>query len=467
MDRKLILLIAAIVAVASTTSNAAAHTIPRTAAAGKNAVLPALMNAAYGGYTTVIFIENVSHLSQTAHITITYFTADGIVAGVGDTNTGLPLWNQWRVRQNNGHSFATGGAGWGVVNSDQELAIFVNELAPGSGMDGSSYTSIQVPGGTATTLYAPTIVKNAYGGYTTGIGLVNDGANSATVGIDYRDQTGALKKHQTVTVAANGYAGLYSGDPTLGLPDGFTGTATIVNTSQSPTPLGAIVNETGPGGQFSSYDAVAVVANTLYVPAAMHNAYGGYNTGIGLQNTGGAGSVTVSYYDASGTPSGYVTNSIPAFGYLGVYQGAVDGPPASDSGYTAVITSTVPLAGIVNEVAPGGAQSTSFNTETAGSGYLNFAYVDTVGGPYGISTGLALMNITAATLNFTLTYHYNVSFVATYSLSLPAHGFMGRYTPSDLQCCVAGIALALPDTPGLAGIANEAGTGTLMSYNGQ
>ena len=69
-------------------------------------------------------------------------------------------------------------------------------------------------------------------------------------------------------------------------------------------PLGAVVNETGPGGQFSSYDAVPAGSTTLNVPVALNNAFGGYYTGMGIQNTSAsAGTVSVTYYDARRTPT--------------------------------------------------------------------------------------------------------------------------------------------------------------------
>jgi hypothetical protein len=265
---------------------------------------------------------------------------------------------------------------------------------------------------------------------------------------------------------AHGYAGLFSGDAMLALPGGFIGTATIASSGQV---LAAIVNETGPGGQFSSYDAASSGSTTMFVPAALHGAYGGYNTGMGIQNTTGtAGTVTINYYDGSGTAAGTVSKSIVSNGYLGIYQGGADGPPMSASGYTAQITGTVALAAIVNEVSPTGAQSTSFNADTAGSGYLNLPLVENMGSD-GFSTGLAIMNVTNATLSFTLTYFSAAtgSGLTSFSLSLGAHAYMGRYTPSDLTTPGTRATAWLSSTPGLVAIANEAGTGTLMSYNGQ
>ena len=111
-------------------------------------------------------------------------------------------------------------------------------------------------------------------------------------------------------LAAQAYQGLYSGDPVLGLPSGFAGTATI--TSSAGQPLGAVVNETGPGGQFSSYDAVHVGGTALNAPVALNNAFGGYYTGMGIQNTSASsGTVSVTYYDASGTPPSRASASPP------------------------------------------------------------------------------------------------------------------------------------------------------------
>jgi hypothetical protein len=324
-----------------------------------------------------------------------------------------------------------------------------------------------MPAGGGTTLFAPTIVNNAYGGYTTGIGLVNTSATMTTATVTYIDSSGTAVKTQSVGLPAHGYAGLYSGAASLALPIGFTGTATI--TSSGGQILAAIVNEFGPGGQFSSYDAASAGATQLYAPAALNNAYGGYTTGMGIQNTTGtAGSVTITYYDGSGTSSGSVTKTIAARGYLGIYQGGTDGPPASASGYTALIAGTVAIAAVVNEAAPGGTQSTAYNAETAGSGYLNLALVENAGSD-GWSTGLAIMNITNATINFNLVYFNALTgaFISSTPLSLAAHGSLGRYTPNDLPAGTRAAAWLSSTTPGLAAICNELGAGTLMSYNGQ
>src|SRR5450756_1497465 len=399
------------------------------------AVFPAMANRAYGGYVTAATIQNTG--SAAAIVRIAYFDQNGAPVGTGDSISSLPVNASWTVRQDNGNSFPIRGgnaaqAGSAVVYSSQPIASFVNEFAPGNVGDATSYSGVQVPSGVGTTLYAPTIVNNAYGGYTTGIGLLNQGSSPTNVTITYRDGGGAVVKTQTVTaLAARAYRGLYSGDAVLGLPSGFAGTATI--TSSAGQPLGAIVNETGPGAQFSSYDAVPSGSTTLYAPAALNNAFGGYYTGMGIQNTtGSASTVTITYYDTSGTATAK-SFSIPANGSLGVYQGSASDGPAVGA-YTAVIQSTLPLAAIVNETASSttsAKQSTSYNTFGAGSATLHLPLVENAGSdPW--NTGEGIMNTGTASTTVTVNYYDTstggaVGTVQTQTLA--ARAFWGLYQP--------------------------------------
>ena len=397
--------------------------------------------------------------------------------GAGDAINSLQVNASWTVRQDNGNSFPSVGgdavqAGSAVVYSSQPIASFVNEFAPGNVGDATSYSGVQVPSGVGTTLYAPTIVNNAYGGYTTGIGLLNQGSSPTDVTITYRNGSGAVVKTQTVTaLAAHAYQALYSGDAVLALPSGFAGTATI--TSSAGQPLGAIVNETGPGGQFSSYDAVPSGSTTLNVPVALNNAFGGYYTGMGIQNTSASGgTVFVTYYDASGTATAK-SFSIAANGSLGVYQGsATDGPAAG--AYTAVIqSSTLALAVIVNEVAPSSTsaqQSTSYNTFSAGSATLNLPLVENAGSdPW--NTGEGIMNTGTASTTVTVSYYDAFSGAAIGTVqtqTLAPNAFWGLYQPTG-GLPTGRRATAVVTTSGgqVAVICNESSSTTFMSYDGQ
>src|ERR1700674_5514322 len=143
------------------------------------AVFPAMANGAYGGYVTAATIQNTG--SAPALVRIVYFNQNGAPLGVGDSISSLPVNASWTVRQDNGNSFPSSGgdaaqAGSAGDYSRHPIAAFVNEFAPGNVGDATSYSGVQVPSGVGATLYAPTIINNAYGGYTTGIGLLNQGS---------------------------------------------------------------------------------------------------------------------------------------------------------------------------------------------------------------------------------------------------------------------------------------------------
>jgi len=442
------------------------------------AVLPAMSNGAYGGYVTAATVKNLG--TAPASVRLSYFDQTGSAVGAGDTIASLPPNGSWTVRQDNGNSFPSSGAdsmraGSAIVYSTQPVAAFVNEFAPGGSGDATSYTGIQLPDGAAMTLAAPAIASNAYGGYTTGIGLINTGSGPTDIQIVYRDPGGAIvATTNQAGLAAHAYAAFYSGPP-LSLPIGFAGTATVLSSAQ---PIAAVVNEVGPGGRFSSYDAAAAGNTRLLAPVALNSAFGGYFTGMGVQNTTStSGMVGVTYYNPDGSPAKTVTKAISANGYLGLYQGdPTDGPPSSANGYSAVLTPSagVFLAAIVNEVAPGAAaQSTSYNTFGFGLLGAQLPLVENAGSD-GWSTGLGIMNTGATAASVTVTYYDTATGAqvgTTFSTaSLAPNAFLAVYQPA------AGLPPGTRATAVVTGsnvdaqfavICNESNATTFMSYNGQ
>ncbi len=436
--------------------------------------LPAMANGAYGGYTTAAYLQNVG--AGTANVIVGYFDQAGNPAGAGDSVTIAPK-GAAIIRQDNGHSFPSGQAGTALVYSDQPLTGFVNEFPPGGLGDATSYSGIAFPSAVASTIYAPAIASAAYGGFTTGIGLINLGTTAANITITYRDTTGAIQGiPQSLTgVAPGAYRGVYSGNSgsatDANLPAGFAGTATI--SSDASQPLAAIVNETGPGAQFSSYDGISAGSATLYAPVALRNAYGGFNTGMGIQNTTAtASAVTISYYDSNGAAT---TNNfnIPANGYLGVYQGT-DIPV--DGSYTAVIKATTTgaaLAAIVNEGAPGPGpahQSTAYNTSAAGAATIELPLVESTG-PDGWSTGEGILNTGTAPTTVTVTYYdmtTGTQVGAPQTNTLAVNAYWGLYQPTGgLPSGTRATAVITNSTAGVVSvITNESNANTFMSYNG-
>jgi len=434
--------------------------------------LPALSNGAYGGYVTSAQIQNSGTSSGSVYLE--YLNDQGGIDLPADARAGMAPNAGFIARQDRGGGLKPGEAGSGIVYSDQPIAGFVNEFAPGGSGDGSSYSAVIPTVGNGSTLYAPTIVNHAYGGYTTGLGLFTNCSYCALEAtISYRDQGGAVVKTQSVEVV--GYLGVYSGDPAVGLPAGFIGTATITVNSQSGGSLSGIVNEVGPNGQFSSYNAVVAGSSALNAPVALRDAYGGYNTGMAIQNTtGNAGSVTLTYYSGTGAMAANRTLPLASYGYQGVYQGT-DIP--TNGAYTARITASagVAIAAIVNEVTPpsasGAQQSTSYTTFASGSSTAHLPLVESAG-PDGWSTGEGIMNTGSSATTVMISYYdpdTGQAMGSPVSKSLAPNAYWGVYQP-DSGLAAGRRATAVVSTGqggAVAVICNEQGASTFMSYNGQ
>jgi hypothetical protein len=377
---------------------------------------PALMNSAYGnpGYTTTVYLENTSGSSLAAGaVTIIYFDLDGNVVGKGDSSPALANGGVWVVSQNNGNSFAPGGAGSAAVFSGASLVGFANQEWPGS--DGSSYTAIPHPNAAAT-LFAPAVMNYAFGGYTTGMGITNTGTGATTVTVTYHDQAGIVAGTRTRTLAANANWGLYQGEAGTPLPQGFAGTAVL--TTNPPQPLAMVVNEVDGNpsstayGQFLTYVGTGSGATTLYAPVAFNNAYGGYATGMGIENVGAStATVTITYSGQVGSATTIRTFTesftVPAGGYVGDYNGRTDANPVANPlpdqfHGSATITSTQPLVEIVNEIQVGQVPGTSYNTFASGTILVRLPLVEN--DLKGFSTGLAVENVGSGTATVTITY---------------------------------------------------------------
>jgi hypothetical protein len=213
----------------------------------------------------------------------------------------------------------------------------------------------------------------------------------------------------------------------------------------------------------------------LNAPVALNNAFGGYFTGMGIQNTSASGgSVFVTYYDASGAATAKSFTILP-FGSLGVYQGSsTDGP--APGAYTAVIqSSTLVLAAIVNEVAPAGTgsarQSTSYNTFGFGSSTLHLPLVENAGSdPW--NTGLGIMNTGSSSTTVSVSYFdaFTGGPIGTPQVqTLSPRAFWGVYQPTGgLPSGSRATAVVTTSTGGqVAVICNESSPTTFMSYNGQ
>jgi len=247
--------------------------------------------------------------STSASVSLQYFGPAGDAVGLGDSDPHLPANASWVVRTNLAKPFSSLGSA--VLYSDQPLAAVATRGSRG-GTDTSSYSGVQLIGNTSSTLYAPRIVStaDALGNVTQSrISLINtDALSDATVTVTYRDAAGKAVHGVSCVTTLDGCsftalarAQLDSATvPVLGVPSGFQGTATI----QSSGPLLAgVVDEMGPGGQFSSYLAAPQgstygPSQALYAPVAIgpkpaaptscnvRSIQGGRNWGLSLGTDG-------------------------------------------------------------------------------------------------------------------------------------------------------------------------------------
>ncbi len=431
---------------------------------------PALMNNAYGGYTTTVYLQNKSGAALApGAITITYYDTAGAQLGTGDSSPALANGAVWSVRQDNGHSFVPGGAGSGRVNTSVPVVAFVNQEI--AGQDGSSYSALPDPA-TGATVFAPAVMYQAYGGYTTGFGITNTGSATTTVTVTYRNPDGsAVATTRTQSLAPNAYWGLYQGETGTPLSVGFHGTATI--TSSPAQNLAVIVNEVGPGG-FLTYSATNTGATTLYAPVVFNNAYGGYFTGMGIQNVSSStANVTINYAGGAATYS--ETFTVAPHGFAGIYNGPGNGAGLPDGfAGSAVITSDQPLVAIVNEVIR--SQGTSYNMIAAGIPTVHMPLVEN--SVNGFSTGFGVENVGTGSATVSIVYYDSVTGVQVGTgptLTLAPGAFAGVYQGpgGDGGIAAGNTATATMTVTNasnggkLAVIVNQQSGTSFMSYSGQ
>jgi hypothetical protein len=345
------------------------------------AYLPVVMKEAYGGWTSRMHIRNNG--PGQSPVTVEYYDQAGNLIST-DSET-VAAGGTWVVNQSDNPSLPQGFAGSSEVLSPQPATVAVDEI-PRSG-DAITYDGVAAGG---TTLHLPVVLNGAYGGWSTGVSVMNTGDGPAGVTITYYDSNGKVagKCDSIDALPSRGYWGVFQGGGQL--PAGFIGSATVI----SSQPVVATVNEVnyGPiGGGATTYTGLDKGATTVHFPAVMNNAFGGWTTGMSLVNVGSAqGMVTIQYYDSSGSIAGREQRTLGAGGCWGVYQGAGQLPPGFSG--TATVTSDQPLVGIVNEVNYVGTGAFSYVGTSEGATQVYFPAILS-GGDGKPGTGLSVRNL--------------------------------------------------------------------------
>lgn len=374
------------------------------------AYLPVIMNNAYGGWITGINIFNTS--LNTANVSVKYYNNGGTLTNV--QNNTIPARGSWGVSQASA-GLANGFAGSAIVNADQDMCITVNQTSSTSAM---SYEG-QPSGGKIVNL--PVITNNAYGGWTTGINIMNASSSYSTVTIAYYVSGGWFVGVQTNTLAPYAYWGV--SNASSGLSNGFIGTAVVTTTQWAAVVVNETNSTTGGAISYRGVGAKTPGPVSLALPVILNNAYGGWTTGVNVMNTGTSNAqVTINYYNSSGASAGMQTNSIAPKGSWGISQASA-GLPDGFIG-SAVVTSNQPIVGVVNE------------TKAAGSamGYgaldlfvpTNFLPVVMNNAYGGWTTGINVMNVGLAPATVTIKYYgLNGVLIATQVNTVASHGTWG------------------------------------------
>lgn len=426
-------------------------------ASGFTYYLPFLSNGA-NGFTTYLTLQNQG--TDKANVAISYFDNLGQTAGLLASST-IGAGAQW----NPANSFIAGTSGSGQIVSSQPLNIVVSEATP---TGGSAFLLNKV---TANRLVAPLVSRQAYGGFSTVLYLMNAGRQPTSIKVTYYAPDGSVVKTQTVNLAAHGSGSLDQSDAVLNLPNEFIGWAALDAGANGS--ICAQVLESNPIlGFTATFGTVAApfvnpntaqtssvgshtsgAGTTLYAPAIFNGAYGSFYTGMTLVNANAApANVSVNYYDPSqGNIILTQKFSLNAYAVRPIFHGDPNlGLPAHFYG-SATISSDQPLAGVVNENG-GGATSGTYNLLTAG-GQRIYLPVLANGAYGGYVSGLTILNLTAAPITFSLQYYdsqgNNVGVVRRYSLA--AHGSQPVYQKGDSEQLPPGFfgtAQVLVDAPG-------------------
>lgn len=341
-----------------------------------------------------------------------------------------------------------------VVSSNQPVSCNVNTQKQSSGTQADPYRIATSAGvgleGAAAEVYAPQVMKQLAGAWSSYIAVQNTGSAAVDVTVTYVDSAGNPVPGATETVNIPGQSNnIFYQDANTGLPSGFIGAATI-SAEDGATGLATTVNFYNSGAtsgtaQLHSYNGFTGGANTLYVPRIVRNFYG-YNGGLSIQNIG-AGNATVEItFSFAGNTYTYTSGAIAEGAALALYApniadlNPVDALPVGQRFGSAVIevTSGGPIVAIVNEDNRGGpdvpaervGQGSSYNAIAAGSetNTVFFAQVARHAGNI-FSGGFQVANTTDNATTCDITY-VAASGANETGVTLPANGSIARYAPN-------------------------------------
>ena len=293
-------------------------------------------------FVTQITVFNGGTVTTTA--TLTYYDQNG----TSPANQNLTIGpHQGVIADQTNAGLPPGFYGWAAITSPvgSQLVAQVLEQRP----DIKFVAIANAQPAPQTTLYAPAIFNNAYGGFFTGANIVNPNSTPVTVSISYYDLAGIRFTAAPFVLVGRGVQGVFQGGaagngiPAGGLPANFVGAAVITATNGG---VNIVVNEfkqVATGSQSGVYAAASGGSGSLGLPVIARNGFG-YTTGTTVFNASpNPATFILAYYNLDGTT---LTNPAPraitvaANASVGIYQG--DDLSNLSGGFygTAVLTQT-------------------------------------------------------------------------------------------------------------------------------
>jgi hypothetical protein len=357
-----------------------------------------------GTYTTYLSVQNVG--ISPAQVSISYYSTSGGLLGI-DSNGGNTLAvSASYVSQS---SLPSGSVGSAYVVSTQPMAVIVTEAGTfgGSGVL-SAYNAINGNNDAATTLYAPNLLNQAFGGsFNTSLVLQNTANSDAVANIQYYNGNGTLAGTAQVTVPKKSTQTIAQAN----LPSGFNGWGLVTSNQK----LAGVVIQTNLVNKFlSTVSCAGKPGAKLYLPVVFKNAFGNFGTGVSLVNPNTtAANVTVSYTDGGGHKIATSQDSftIPANGTQLLYHPNLAELPSGFAG-SALISSNVPLVSLTNEQGTVTNPATGVTVPNSGTFGTILSTSNKVSFPvayrkaYGsFSSGLQVLNISNVATTLTITYY--------------------------------------------------------------
>ena len=206
--------------------------------ASASLVAPLAINNS-GGFNTQLTIANVGASATTA--TVSFYDQSGNQVAGATKTLNLAAHAVTKLDQTAADSgLAAGFYGWAKIDGAAGASLVAQVLETRADIKFVALANAQVA--SATKVYAPAIFNNAFGGFSTGMNIVNPNANPTSVTITYYDNTGRAYSAAPLNLPAHGVAPVYQGGNNAGLPTNFYGSATI---SSSAGNIVVVVNEAG------------------------------------------------------------------------------------------------------------------------------------------------------------------------------------------------------------------------------